>query len=70
MNNLINHFSTDWSRMTLNDWIGTMATVIVFLLMAVAYIYVFRAKNRDKLESHRFIIMDEDTVEKEGITNG
>jgi len=56
--------------MTLNDWIGTSATVIVFILMAVAYLYVFRSKNRDRLEAHRFIIMNEDSSEKEGVKNG
>ncbi len=70
MNSLIEHFSTNWSGMTLNDWIGTLATVIVFILMAVAYIYVFSSKNRDRLEAHRFIIMDEDSSEKEGVKNG
>lgn len=51
--------------MTLNDWIGMSATVIIFVLMAVAYLYVFRGKNRDRLEAHRFIIMNEGSSEKE-----
>lgn len=65
MNSLSNHFSTNWSQMTLNDWIGMSATVIIFVLMAVAYLYVFRGKNRDRLEAHRFIIMNEGSSEKE-----
>ena len=56
--------------MTLNDWIGMTATVVVFLLMAVAYFYVFRSGNHDQMEAHRFIIMNEDSSEKEDIKNG
>jgi len=51
--------------MTLNDWIGTSVTVIIFILMAGAYLYVFKKGNREKLEAHRFIIMNEDSSEKE-----
>ena len=49
--------------MTVNDWIGMILTVVVALAMVVAYVYVFRPKNRDKLESRRFIPMDEDQIE-------
>lgn len=70
MNSIIDYFSTNWSLMTLNDWIGMSATVIVFILMLGTYIYVFRSKNRDRLESHRFIIMNEDSSEKEDMKNG
>lgn len=56
--------------MTLNDWIGTSVTVIIFLLMAVAYFYVFRGKNKETLESHRFIIMNEDSSKREDEKNG
>ena len=70
MSSIGEHFATNWSGMTLNDWIGMSATVIVFVLMTVAYLYVFRAKNRDTLEAHRFIIMNEDSSEKEDVKNG
>ena len=56
--------------MTLNDWIGTSVTVIIFLLMTVAYFYVFRGKNRENLEAHRFIILNDDSSEKEDIKHG
>ena len=55
--------------MTTNDWIGTILTVVIFVLMIVAYFQVFRPKNRDKLESKRFIPFeedDQDTGEKNG----
>ena len=70
MNSLKNHFATDWSAMTLNDWIGTSVTVVIFLLMTVAYFYVFRRKNRENLEAHRFIILNDDSSEKEDIKHG
>lgn len=65
MNSLAAHFSTNWSAMTANDWIGLSITLTMFMLMSIAYVYTFRAKNRDKLESHRFIIMNEDSSYKE-----
>ena len=55
--------------MTTNDWIGTILTVVIFILMIVAYFQVFRPKNRDKLESKRFIPFDvdkHDSGEKNG----
>ena len=69
MNSLREHFSTNWSAMTLNDWIGMSVTVIISALMVVVYLYVFKRENREKLEAHRFIIMDEDSSHKEGIKN-
>ncbi len=63
MSDLKAHFHTDWAAMTLNDWIGTILTVVVALLLVVAYVYVFRPKNREKLESRRFIPMEEDKIE-------
>ena len=46
--------------MTASDWVGTILTVVIFLLMIVAYFQVFRPKNREKLESKRFIPFEED----------
>lgn len=60
MNSLIEHFHTDWEAMTTNDWIGTILTVVIFLLMVVAYVYALRPKNREKLEGQRFIPLDDD----------
>ena len=69
MSSLKEHFHTDWGAMTTNDWIGAILTVVIFLLMIVAYFYVFRPKNREKLESKRFIPFEEDNQvsgEKDG----
>ena len=51
---------TDWAAMTLNDWAGLIITVGVFFLMIWAYVYTFHPKNKEKLESKRTIIFDED----------
>jgi cytochrome c oxidase cbb3-type subunit 4 len=55
--------------MTASDWAGTILTVVIFVLMVVAYFQVFRPKNRDKLESRRFIPFDEDNRDN-GEKNG
>ena len=60
MSSLLEHFDTDWQAMTLNDWIGTILTVVIFLLMIVAYVQVFRPANRDRLEAQKRIPFDED----------
>lgn len=60
MSSLLDHFETDWQAMTTNDWIGTILTVVVFLLMVVAYFQVFRPKNRERLEAKKHIPFDED----------
>ena len=55
--------------MTTNDWIGTILTVVIFLLMVVAYFQVFRPKNRDRLESKKYIPFEDDNEsngEKDG----
>ena len=69
MSDLKDYFHTDWAAMTLHDWIGMIVTVGVFLLMVVAYVYVFRPSNKEKLESQRHIPLEEDdrfdTEEKE-----
>jgi cytochrome c oxidase cbb3-type subunit 4 len=60
VNSLVEYFHTDWEAMTTNDWIGLIITVVVFLLMIVAYFQVFRPKNRDRLESKKHIPFEED----------
>ena len=60
MNSLVEYFATDWEAMTVNDWIGTILTVLIFLLMILAYFQVFRPKNRERLESRKHIPFEED----------
>ncbi|MBK1629376.1 CcoQ/FixQ family Cbb3-type cytochrome c oxidase assembly chaperone [Thiohalocapsa halophila] len=54
------YFKTDWGAMTPTDWVGLILTVVIFVLMVVAYFQVFRPKHRDKLESRKHIPFDED----------
>jgi len=61
------YFHTDWSAMTGNDWLGLILTVIIFVLMVVVYFWALNPKNKDNLESHRTMLMDDDdkNAEKE-----
>jgi cytochrome c oxidase cbb3-type subunit 4 len=63
-------FYTDWSAMTSHDWAGLIITVVTFVLMVIAYFYVFRPKNKNKLESHRFMLMDDETTTNSEKNNG
>jgi cytochrome c oxidase cbb3-type subunit 4 len=69
VNSLAEYFHTDWDAMTVNDWIGTIITVVIFVLMVVAYFQVFRPKNRDRLEARKHILFDEDN-ERSGDDDG
>jgi cytochrome c oxidase cbb3-type subunit 4 len=63
------YFQTDWQAMTTNDWIGTILTVVIFLLMVGLYVIVLRPKNREKLESYKHMPLDDDNFEN-GEKNG
>jgi cytochrome c oxidase cbb3-type subunit 4 len=54
------YFKTDWGAMTAADWVGLILTVVIFVLMVVAYFQVFRPKNRESLESRKHIPFEED----------
>jgi len=60
------YFYTDWSAMTSQDWAGLIITSVTFVLMVIAYFYVFRPKNKDKLEAQKYMLMDDEptTTEK------
>ncbi len=40
MTKLQEYFHTDWSAMTAADWFGLILTVVVFIVMLVAYLQV------------------------------
>lgn len=65
VNSIKEYFYTDWAAMTFHDWIGLVITVAVFLLMLAVYIYVFNPANKEKLESRRFIPLEEDNFDME-----
>ena len=69
MSNLKEYFHTDWAAMTTTDWVGTILTVVIFLLMVGLYVYVLRPKNRDKFESNKYIPVDDDQMNR-GNNNG
>lgn len=60
MSKLGDYFHTDWASMTLHDWIGLLTTLIIFVLMIGAYVYVFRPSNKEELEAQRHIVLDDE----------
>nr|WP_207187967.1 CcoQ/FixQ family Cbb3-type cytochrome c oxidase assembly chaperone [Thiorhodovibrio winogradskyi] len=56
--------------MTAADWFGTLLTVAITVLMALAYFLVFRPKNRDALEARKHILFEEDPSDANGDRNG
>lgn len=69
MNSLKDYFHTDWAAMTANDWVGTILTLVIFLLMVGLYIYVLHPKNRERFESQKHIPVDEERISS-GENNG
>ena len=55
--------------MTGTDWVGTILTVVIFLLMVGLYFYVLRPKNRDKFEPNKYIPVDDEQI-RSGDKNG
>ncbi|MDX8380045.1 MAG: hypothetical protein R8K48_08425 [Gallionella sp.] len=52
MSDLRAFFSTDWDAMTHADWSGLILAVVLAILMAGLYFWVFNPKNRDEFEQH------------------
>ena len=65
MTKLQEYFHTDWSAMTGTDWFGLLLTVVVFLVMLVAYVWVLNPKNKEEIESHRTMLLDENDTKSE-----
>jgi cytochrome c oxidase cbb3-type subunit 4 len=59
------YFNTDWEAMTGTDWFGLVFTVVVFLLMVGLYVWVLNPKNKDDLESHRSMPLEDDETKSE-----
>ncbi|MDO8414020.1 MAG: hypothetical protein Q7S51_09560 [Gallionellaceae bacterium] len=64
MINAADYFHTEWAAMSLHDWIGTIITVTVFILMIGAYVVVLDPKRKNELEAQRHIPLDEGRLEK------
>ena len=65
MSNVREYFQTNWSAMTLQDWIGVILTVAAFVAMIWLYSYVFNPKNKEKLESQRTIPFEDENMDSE-----
>ena len=65
MTKLQEYFYTDWNGMTATDWFGLVLTVVVFIVLVVAYSWVLNPKNKDEIESHRTMILDDDKMNSE-----
>jgi cytochrome c oxidase cbb3-type subunit 4 len=59
------YYHTDWAAMTATDWFGLVVTVIIFLAMIWLFYWVFSPKNKQKLEAHKTMPFEEDTLESE-----
>ncbi|MBN4073538.1 CcoQ/FixQ family Cbb3-type cytochrome c oxidase assembly chaperone [Mariprofundus ferrooxydans] len=59
MNNIIDFFSTDWDAMTHADWSGLVIVVVLSVLMAGLYYWIFKPSNRDHFEQHRDFVNED-----------
>ncbi|MBT3307905.1 MAG: cbb3-type cytochrome c oxidase subunit 3 [Gammaproteobacteria bacterium] len=50
------YFYTDWAALTVNDWVGMIVTITVAVVLVVAYLLVFNPKNKEQLESQRYLV--------------
>jgi len=62
VNSIKDYFHTDWSAMTQHDWIGLIMTIVVFFVMVGLYVYVLHPSNKNRLESQRYIPLDDEHV--------
>jgi len=69
VSSLKDYFATDFQAMTTNDWVGTILTVVIFLLMLGLYVYVLRPKKRDHFEKQKHIPLDDEQTNN-GDKNG
>jgi cytochrome c oxidase cbb3-type subunit 4 len=51
--------------MTATDWFGLVLTVVVFILMVVVYFWALNPKNKQELESHRTMLLNDDDMKSE-----
>ena len=65
MTKLQEYFHTDWSAMTGTDWFGLVITVVIFALMVGLFYWVFNPKNKESLEAHRTMPMNDDEMNAE-----
>ena len=64
MTSIVEYFRTDFSAMTVSDYVGLAMTMVIFLFMVAAYVYAFHPKNKEKFISYGDIPLNEDLIEK------
>ncbi|HEU0186413.1 MAG TPA: hypothetical protein VFR06_00815 [Gallionellaceae bacterium] len=60
MTKLMEYLHTDWSAMTLNDWLGVIYTVLGLLAMIIAYALVLRPGNKEAYDAQAGTVLHED----------
>ncbi len=70
MSTLQEYFRTDWDAMTGSDWVGMAISLVMFILMAGVYIWVFLPGNRAGFEKNRDFVMRDDRALRRGAKNG
>lgn len=46
--------------MTMPDYVGVVMTIVIFLLMAAAYVYAFSPKNKERFDTYRHIPLNDE----------
>jgi cbb3-type cytochrome oxidase subunit 3 len=57
---LMEYLHTDWSGMTLNDWLGVAYAVLGLLAMIVVYVLVLRPSNKEAFEAQSDLVLRDD----------
>ncbi len=55
-----------YELMTFTDWFGLVLSVVLFLLLLGAYWYSYSPRRKSKLESHKFIVMNDYHLKNRG----
>jgi cbb3-type cytochrome oxidase subunit 3 len=64
VNKIIQHFHTDWDKLTGFDWTGIVMTIVISILMLVVYLWVWLPANKNKFERHRDFVLKDSLKEK------
>lgn len=65
MTNWRDYFNTDWQAMTVTDWIGLMLTVLICIALIVSFYWALKPRNKQRLESYRYLPFEETDVPRE-----
>jgi cytochrome c oxidase cbb3-type subunit IV len=62
---LLKYFHTDWSAMSRSDLFALVTVMLLAALMVGLYVWVFKPSNKDKLESYRNFVNQNDEMNGE-----